>query len=122
VGMPNVVLLPMRAEELKVHPDAVLQTAMQDGPRHGYAVIKALRQAVGGRPDMATGAVYPALCRLEEAWLIMASWSVVARRRRRNCQLTPAGADALAGGRSGWRDFAAMISAALGAGRCPSPA
>ncbi len=47
----------MRAEELKGHLDALLLAALEDGPRHGYAVIEALRQTTGGRLDMATGTV-----------------------------------------------------------------
>ena len=33
----------MRAEELKGHLDALLLAALEDGPRHGYAVMEALR-------------------------------------------------------------------------------
>jgi PadR family transcriptional regulator PadR len=113
VGRPSVVLLLMRAEELKGHLDALLLAALEDGPRHGYAVIEALRQATGGQLDMATGTIYPALRRLEQAGLIVGAWSVVAGRRRREYRLTTAGADALAGRRSDWRDFSAMISDAL---------
>jgi len=51
----------MRGEELKRHLDALLLTALQDGPRHGYAVIKALRETTGGRLDLPTGTIYPAL-------------------------------------------------------------
>jgi PadR family transcriptional regulator len=113
----------MRGEELKGHLDALLLAALEDGPRHGYAVIEALRQATGGQLDMATGTVYPALRRLERAGLITGSWSVVAGRRRREYRLTPAGADALAGRRSQWRAFAAMISSALEGGTpWPNPA
>lgn len=112
-GSHNVALLRMRAEELKGHLDALLLAALEDGPRHGYAVIEALRQATGGQLDMATGTVYPALRRLERAGLITGSWSVVAGRRRREYRLTAAGAETLAGRRSQWRDFAAMISGAL---------
>lgn len=112
----------MRAEELKGHLDALLLAALEDGPRHGYAVIEALRQATGGRLDMATGTIYPALRRLEAAGLIAGSWSVVAGRRRRDYRLTAAGTRALSGKRSDWRDFAAMVSAALEGGSCPEPA
>ena len=34
----------MRGEELKGHLDALLLAALEDGPRHGYAVIEALRE------------------------------------------------------------------------------
>jgi PadR family transcriptional regulator, regulatory protein PadR len=112
----------MRAEELKGHLDALLLAALEDGPRHGYAVIEALRQTTGGRLDLPTGTIYPALRRLEAAGLISGSWSVVAGRRRRDYRLTPAGARALSGKRADWRDFAAMVSAALEGGPCPNPA
>jgi DNA-binding PadR family transcriptional regulator len=112
----------MRAEELKGHLDALLLAALEDGPRHGYGVIEALRQATGGRLDLPTGTIYPALRRLEAAGLIAGSWSVVAGRQRREYKLTAAGGRALSGKRADWRDFAAMVSAALEAKPCPNPA
>jgi PadR family transcriptional regulator, regulatory protein PadR len=112
----------MRGEELKGHLDALLLAALEDGPRHGYAVIGALRESTGGRLDLPTGTIYPALRRLEEAGLITGSWSVVAGRRRREYRLTSAGSRALSGERAGWQDFAAMISAALEGRSCPRPA
>ena len=72
----------MRGEELKGHLDALLLAALEDGPRHGYAVIEALRETTGGQLDLPTGTIYPALRRLEEAGLIAGSWSVVAGRRQ----------------------------------------
>jgi PadR family transcriptional regulator PadR len=112
----------MGAEELKGHLDSVLLATLELGPRHGYAIIEALRQATGGRLDLPTGTIYPALHRLEQARLIAGSWSVGAGRRRRIYQLTPAGARALAGKRVAWLEFAATISAALDGRPCPNPA
>lgn len=112
----------MRGEELKGHLDALLLAALEDGPRHGYAVIEALRASTGGRLDLPTGTIYPALRRLETAGLISGSWSVVAGRQRREYRLTAAGARALSGKRADWRDFAATISAALDARPWPNPA
>ena len=117
----SVVLLHMRAEELKGHLDTLLLAALEDGPRHGYAVMDALRQSTAGRLDLPTGTIYPALHRLEAAGLIAGSWSVVAGRRRRVYQLTAAGEGALSGKRADWRDFAAMMSAALEGAPCPDP-
>jgi PadR family transcriptional regulator len=111
----------MRAEELKGHLDAVLLASLEDGPRHGYAVIETLRLSTGGQLDLPTGTIYPALRRLEHAGLITGSWSVVGGRRRRDYRLTAAGNRALAGKRADWRDFSAMISAALEGGPCPNP-
>jgi PadR family transcriptional regulator, regulatory protein PadR len=112
----------MRAEELKGHLDALLLAALEGGPRHGYAVIEALRQSTGGRLDLPTGTIYPALHRLEAAGLITGSWSVVSGRSRREYTLTAAGERALSGKRADWRDFAAMVGAALEAKPWPNPA
>ena len=112
----------MRAEELKGHLDVLLLAALEDGPRHGYAVIEALRQATGGRLDLPTGTIYPALRRLEGAGLIAGSWAVVGGRRRRSYRLTPAGRRALTGKRADWRDFAAIMAAALEGTPWPNPA
>ena len=112
----------MRAEELKGHLDAVLLAALEDGPRHGYAVIESLRQSTGGRLDLPTGTIYPALRRLEDAGLITGSWSVAAGRRRRSYRLTAAGQRALAGRRADWREFAATVTALLEGQPCPDPA
>ena len=57
----------MRGEELKGHLDAMLLAALEGGPRHGYAVIDALRQSTDGKLDLPTGTIYPALRRLEQA-------------------------------------------------------
>ena len=111
----------MRAEALKGHLDAMLLAALEDGPRHGYAVIEALRDSTGGRLDLPTWTIYPALRRLEQAGLITGSWSVVGGRRRREYQLTTAGSRALSGRRADWRDFSAMVSAALENRPCPNP-
>src|ERR1700760_118248 len=81
----------MSAEELKGHLDAVLLAALEGGPRHGYAVIEALRQSTDGRLDLPTGTIYPALRRLEQAGLIAGSWSVAGGRRRRCYQLSGGG-------------------------------
>ncbi|NUR87868.1 MAG: PadR family transcriptional regulator, partial [Nonomuraea sp.] len=102
------------AEALKGHLDGLLLAALEDGPRHGYAVKEALRDSTQGHIDLPTGTVYPALHRLERAGLIAGSWSVVGGRRRRTYELTAHGRQALDGERATWRDFASAVSAALG--------
>jgi PadR family transcriptional regulator len=110
----RVVLLPMRAEVLKGHLDALLLATLTEGPRHGYAIKEALRAGSGGRFDLPTGTVYPALHRLERAGLIRGSWSTVNGRRRRSYRLTAAGERALSQERSSWREFSAAVTALLG--------
>jgi PadR family transcriptional regulator len=112
----------MKAEQLKGHLDALLLAALESGPRHGYAVMEALRESTRGQVDLPTGTIYPALHRLEAAGLIAGSWSVVGGRRRRYYVLTQAGKKALSGSRADWRDFAAVITAALEGTAWPSTA
>jgi PadR family transcriptional regulator PadR len=101
------------SQSLKGHLDVLLLATLEDGPRHGYAVKDALREGSGGRFDLPTGTVYPALHRLENAGLIAGDWSVADGRRRRTYRLTPAGRGRLADDRDNWRDFAAAVTSLL---------
>jgi transcriptional regulator len=101
------------AQALKGHLDVLLMAALQDGPRHGYAVKEALRAGSDGRFDLPTGTIYPALHRLEQAGLISGSWSTVDGRRRRTYRLTAAGRRRLQTERSNWQGFAAAVTAVL---------
>jgi PadR family transcriptional regulator len=103
----------MRAETLKGHLDGILLAVLEPGPRHGYAIMEALRVRSGGQVDLPTGTVYPALHRLERAGLVEANWSTAGGRRRRSYQLTPAGHRALDTERSTWRDFSAAVTTLL---------
>jgi DNA-binding PadR family transcriptional regulator len=103
----------MRAETLKGHLDGILLAVLEPEPRHGYAIIEALRTRSGGQVDLPTGTVYPALHRLERAGLVEAAWSSAGGRRRRVYQLTPAGRRALDAERSTWSDFSAAVTAIL---------
>jgi PadR family transcriptional regulator PadR len=110
----------MKAEVLKGHLDAMLLATLETGPRHGYAIIDALRLATAGRIDLPTGTVYPALHRLERAGLLTSSWSTGQGRPRRTYRLTAAGRRALGTERSAWQEFATAVTAVLQPGR-PSP-
>jgi PadR family transcriptional regulator len=48
---------------------------LEAGPRHGYAIMEALRAGSGGQFDLPTGTIYPALRRLERAGLVQGTWS-----------------------------------------------
>jgi PadR family transcriptional regulator, regulatory protein PadR len=103
----------MRAEALKGHLDGLLLAALEQGPLHGYAVIEHLRAGSGGRIDLPTGTVYPALHRLERAGLVHGQWSDTSGRRRRSYELTAAGTAALDTTRAGWAEFSTAVSALL---------
>jgi PadR family transcriptional regulator, regulatory protein PadR len=110
----------MKAEVLKGHLDALLLATLEPSPRHGYAIKETLRTSSGGRIDLPTGTIYPALHRLENAGLIASSWSVVGGRRRRTYKLTPAGRRTLRAERTAWQEFTGAVSALLEP-RVPTP-
>jgi DNA-binding PadR family transcriptional regulator len=103
----------MRAETLKGHLDGLLLASLEAGPRHGYAIMEALRAGSGGQVDLPTGTIYPALRRLERAGLLAGEWDEAGGRRRRMYSLTPAGRRALVAERGTWRNFSAAVTALL---------
>lgn len=104
----------MKGQALKGHLDGMLLAALEDGPRHGYAIMEALRAGSGGRFDLPTGTIYPALRRLERAGLVRTTWSGDGGRRRRVYQLTPAGRGMLDAERHAWAEFSTAVTALLG--------
>lgn len=115
----------MRAETLKGHLDLLLLAVLDDGPRHGYAVIEELRRRSGDELDLPEGTIYPALHRLERAGLLRSSWSEGGGRRRRVYSLTTGGRRAVKEKRVEWQSFAAVVQAVLGGkgtAAWPSPA
>jgi hypothetical protein len=60
----------VKPDAVRGHLDALILAVREDGPRHGYAIIEALQARSGGRLDLPTGTVYPALRRLERAALL----------------------------------------------------
>jgi PadR family transcriptional regulator, regulatory protein PadR len=110
----------MRAETLKGHLDGMLLAVLETEPRHGYAIMEALRAGSGGQFDLPTGTVYPALHRLERAGLARGSWSDGPGRRRRVYELTAAGRAALTEQRVSWWQFAGAVSTVMGGGGGPA--
>jgi PadR family transcriptional regulator, regulatory protein PadR len=104
----------MNRERLKGNLDLLLLSVLAAGPRHGYAIISALRDRSGGTFDLPEGTVYPALHRLEDAGLLASSWADVSGRRRRVYGLTDRGAAALATEQAEWRRFAVGVQAVVG--------
>lgn len=103
----------MKPDAVRGHLDGLILAVLEDGPRHGYAIIEALQARSGGQLDLPTGTVYPALRRLERAALLSGAWSTVGGRQRRTYTLTRAGRHALSRQRGEWDEFRTVIEAVL---------
>jgi PadR family transcriptional regulator, regulatory protein PadR len=102
------------ANLLKGHLDPLLLAILEDGPRHGYAIISELRRRSAGVFDLPEGTVYPALHRLERAGALTSALQPVDGRERRVYSLARAGRKSLSGRRAEWTRFAAAVDAVLG--------
>ena len=111
----------MRADTLHGHLDLLILAILEDGPRHGYAVIEELRRRSQEAIDVPEGTVYPALHRLERAGLLASTWSDAGGRRRRTYLLNAAGRKAVAQKRRDWTAFAAVVKRVLEAEPWPNP-
>src|SRR5918992_3852801 len=96
----------MRPDVLRGPLEALILAVIEPGPLHGYAIMEALHRRSGGRLDLPTGTIYPALRRLERAGYLRSDWSTVGGRRRRTYELTASGRRSLAAERTAWKDFA----------------
>ena len=77
-------------------PTYFILAALQDEPRHGYAIIKQAEVLSKGRIKPATGTLYTALDRLTgEGYVQMVREEIVNGRARRYYALTPQGHAAL---------------------------
>jgi PadR family transcriptional regulator, regulatory protein PadR len=107
----------MKSDMLRGQLELVALAALRDGPRHGYAIIKDLRDRSGGEFDLLEGTLYPALHRLEDAGFVRSHWSSEGGRRRRVYELTKKGRRALADEESEWRAFVRTLDLVLGSAR-----
>jgi len=77
-------------------PTYFVLASLQDGPLHGYAIIKRAAELSGGRVLLATGTLYTALDRLAgEGYVALVHEEVVQGRVRRSYGLTADGTAAL---------------------------
>lgn len=98
---------------MRGHLEPMILATLEQGPKHGYAVITAIKGHTGGRLELHTGSVYPALRRLEDGGYVRSSWAVVDGRRRRTYRLTAAGRRELSRQRKEWRLFTSTIGGVL---------
>ena len=110
----------MKQQTWKGHLDLLTLAVLADGPKHGYAVIEALRMRSSEAFDLPEGTVYPALHRLEKGGQLASEWSVVQGRRRRTYRLTDKGRSALGEQKQSWVRFSSAVGMVLGGAAWPA--
>jgi transcriptional regulator len=89
--------------------DALVLTALRSGPRHGYAIVRWLRDASDDHLQVEEGSLYPALYRMERDGWVEAEWGMTELgRKARLYRLTPAGRRQL---RAETESFARFVTA-----------
>jgi PadR family transcriptional regulator, regulatory protein PadR len=96
--------------------DLLILRTLIFGPRHGHAIVHAIRRTSGDEFLVEHGALYPALQRLEERRWITGKWGVSSNNRRaRFYALTAAGRKQLVKETSRWKRLATAIARVLDA-------
>src|SRR5580704_4046892 len=100
-----------RTEILQGTLDMLILQTLQWGPRHGYALSKAIRTNSGEILKVDTGSLYPALHRLERKGWIDAEWKPSEMGPRlRVYRLTKSGRKQLVSERSRWATLTTAIT------------
>jgi PadR family transcriptional regulator, regulatory protein PadR len=100
-----------RTEILQGTLDMLILQTLRWGPRHGYALSKAIRTNSGEILKVDTGSLYPALHRLERKRWIAAEWKPSdVGPRLRVYRLTKSGKRQLVSERSRWERITAAIA------------
>lgn len=103
-----------RTEILQGTLDMLILQTLQWGPRHGYALSKAIRTNSGEILKVDTGSLYPALHRLERKGWIAAEWKASeVGPRLRVYRLTKSGKKQLVSERSKWKRVITAIAAIM---------
>ncbi|MEO3742717.1 helix-turn-helix transcriptional regulator [Plantactinospora sp. B5E13] len=95
-------------------PTFLILTALADGPRHGYGIVREVRTLSEGRVSLLTGTLYTALDRLTAEGLIEPDREEeVDGRTRRYYRITTEGLAALTAQTARLRQLAAAAEARL---------
>ena len=93
---------------------ALVLAALKDGPKHGYAIGKSIREGSGDLLKLGEGQLYPLLHELEEKGFVSGEWEgVPGDPPRRVYTLTSTGEGELLRRAKKWADFAGAVGSLL---------
>jgi len=103
----------MSDEDLKLLQgtlDALVLKALEEGPRHGYAVARWIRETSDDALQIEDGALYTALHRMEERGWLESRWGRSENNRRAKFyRLTVGGRRQLERGTGRWENYARAV-------------
>ena len=95
--------------------DLLVLGILADGPAHGYAIARAIRDRSDENLTIEEGSLYPALYRIEENGWVRASWGLNENKRRvRVYAMTASGTRRLDDERQAFRVFARAVVDVVG--------
>src|SRR5579884_3145065 len=107
---------PSRMELLQGTLDILILRTLAGGRAHGHAIAKHIRESSQEALQVETGALYPALHRLEAKGWVAASWDLSEKgKRARYYRLTTLGKKHLEVEQSKWEMFSRAMGLVLNA-------
>jgi PadR family transcriptional regulator, regulatory protein PadR len=92
---------------------ALILATLQEGPRHGYQIVKRIRDT-GGAGRLSEGQIYPYLHKLEQEGMVTAEWQTdTGAAPRRVYELTIQGTKELERQKGLWQKFTAGVGSLL---------
>ncbi len=104
---------------LRTDTKILVMAALADGPRHGYALAKAMQESLGPFQRLSGGQVYVALRGLEADGWVVSEWDGDGAERR-VYRLTDEGQTELAWRSAEWHECARAIARILPKGAVPA--
>jgi DNA-binding PadR family transcriptional regulator len=93
----------------------LILSILADGPKHGYAIMRALEARSEGYFTMTAALLYPTLHQMEQDGLVESEWEgAEGTRRKKVYSITPAGLERLTSGQAEWKRFAEQLFRTLG--------
>jgi PadR family transcriptional regulator, regulatory protein PadR len=106
---------PLHTQFLQGTVDILILRALEQGPRHGYAISEWLESASGGNIVIEDAALYTALHKMEDRGWISAEWALSDKgKRAKFYQLRAPGRAELRNRIKGWDDYVATVARVLG--------